>query len=227
MDFFTEGFLFFQKGGMVMYVLLFCSILVFAIGCERYLFFRAEDAGRIFSARFAAFMSEGKEKDAMELAAQSAGCLPQILVQAVRKAGRNEHTAAHYMETQAGIVFAKLRARLYYLSVIVTMAPLLGLLGTISGMVSSFSVFGSDSGQIGAITGGVGEALIATGMGLLVAIFALTVHAYFSQRLENIITDMELCFSIIEERIADSEELARLTAVSEKIVMQHLKEVSA
>lgn len=49
-----------------------------------------------------------------------------------------------------------------------------------------------------AITGGVGEALIATAMGLCVAIIALAVHSYFAQRLENIVTDMEQCFSVVE-----------------------------
>lgn len=104
------------------------------------------------------------------------------------------------MEVQSGIALAKLRKRLYYLSVIVTMAP---LLGTISGMITSFSVFNLESGQPTAITGGVGEALIATAMGLCVAIISLTVHAYFSQRIENIVTDMEQCFSMVETAEAD------------------------
>ena len=109
------------------------------------------------------------------------------------------------MEVQSGIALAKLRKRLYYLSVIVTMAPLLGLLGTISGMITSFSVFNLESGQPTAITGGVGEALIATAMGLCVAIIALTVHAYFSQRIENIVTDMEQCFSMVETAAAERD----------------------
>ena len=99
---------------------------------------------------------------------------------------------------QSGIFIAKLRNRLYYLSVIVTMAPLLGLLGTISGMIRAFSVLNIQSGQAIAITGGVGEALIATAFGLCVAVLALVVHSYFTQRLDRIITDMELCFSALE-----------------------------
>ena len=109
------------------------------------------------------------------------------------------------MEIQSGIELSKLRKRLYYLSVIVTMAPLLGLLGTISGMISAFSIFNLESGQATAITGGVGEALIATAMGLCVAIVSLGVHAYFTQRIENIVTDMEQCFSLVE---ANAESLA-------------------
>ena len=103
-----------------------------------------------------------------------------------------------FVEVQSGVLLAKLRSRLYYLSVIVTMAPLLGLLGTISGMITSFSIFNVESGQAIAITGGCGEALVATAFGLCVAILALAVHAYFTQRLDRIITDMELCFSALE-----------------------------
>ena len=117
-----------------------------------------------------------------------------------------------FMEVHSGIALSKLKQRLYYLSVIVTMAPLLGLLGTISGMISAFSVFNLESGQATAITGGVGEALIATAFGLCVAIIALAVHAYFSQRLENIITDMEQCFSMAE---AKEQKLAKLAGAGE------------
>ena len=84
-----------------------------------------------------------------------------------------------------------LRARLNYLSTIVTLAPLLGLLGTISGMIQSFSVFNLQAGQPMAITGGIGEALIATATGLLVAIFALIVHTYFAQRMDTMLTLLE------------------------------------
>ena len=65
---------------------------------------------------------------------------------------------------QSGIFVSRLRSHLYYLSVIVTLAPLLGLLGTISGMIRAFSIFNVQSGQAIAITGGIGEALIATAL---------------------------------------------------------------
>ena len=84
-----------------------------------------------------------------------------------------------------------LRARLNYLSMIVTLAPLLGLLGTISGMIQSFSVFNLQAGQPMAITGGIGEALVATATGLLVAILALVVHTYFAQRMDTMLTLLE------------------------------------
>jgi biopolymer transport protein ExbB len=79
-------------------------------------------------------------------------------------------------------------------------------------------VFNVASGQATAITGGVGEALIATAMGLCVAIAALTVHAYFSQRLENIITDMEQCFSLVEEHLVRLHEGAEHAAAGQLVM---------
>ena len=200
MDYIVTGVEFFQKGGAVMYVLLLCSMFVVAIGIERALHFNRMDSGRDFARVFYEQVTAGQYGEAAALLQNAPGVLAKIIIAAVQKENREQ--AAHYMELQSGIALSRMRQRLYYLSVIVTMAPLLGLLGTISGMISSFSVFNVASGQATAITGGVGEALIATAMGLCVAIAALTVHAYFSQRLENIVTDMEQCFSLVEEHVA-------------------------
>ena len=80
---------------------------------------------------------------------------------------------------------------------IVTLSPLLGLLGTISGMIESFNIFNLQSGQPLAITGGIGEALIATATGLCVAIFALIVHTYLAQKLDEILTELEKTVNIV------------------------------
>ncbi len=201
MEYIATGIEFFQKGGAVMYVLVLCSLLVAAIGVERALYYRQADSGREFARRFSQEMASGRFGEAASLAKAASGALASVLWTAMHKP--SDAQAAHHMELQTGIELSRFRQRLYYLSVIVTMAPLLGLLGTISGMISSFSVFNVTAGQATAITGGVGEALIATAMGLCVAIAALTVHAYFTQRVENIVTDMELCCSLVEEHRAE------------------------
>ena len=155
-------------------------------------------------------IANGRFSEAVQLTETKRGSIADILYSAISKNSKNSRKMSSYMEIQSGIALSKLRNRMYYLSVTVTMAPLLGLLGTISGMISTFSVFNIEAGEPSAITGGVGEALIATAMGLCVAIIALSVHAYFSQRIENIVTDMEMCFSAAENsRI----ELARAAGV--------------
>ena len=179
-------------------------------GIERAFYFARADAGRAFAHEFMLHIANERFKEAVQLTETKRGSIADILFSAISKNSKNSRKMSSYMEIQSGIALSKLRNRMYYLSVIVTMAPLLGLLGTISGMISTFSVFNIESGEPSAITGGVGEALIATAMGLCVAIIALSVHAYFSQRIENIVTDMEMSFSAAENsRI----ELARAAGV--------------
>ena len=198
MDAIMTGIEFFHKGGSIMYVLLLCSIFVVTIGIERAMYFSRMDTGRAFAREFYQCMANDDFAGARKLAEDHRGALANILFGAMKLVKKDSSRVSSYMEIQSGIALSKLRKRLYYLSVIVTMAPLLGLLGTISGMISAFSVFNLQSGQATAITGGVGEALIATAMGLCVAIIALAVHAYFTQRIESIVTDMEQCFSLGE-----------------------------
>ena len=64
---------------------------------------------------------------------------------------------------------------------------------------TTFSIFNIQAGQPMAITGGIGEALIATASGLCVAILSLCVHSYLSHKMNNIITNMEQCFSALSE----------------------------
>ncbi|WP_314628737.1 MotA/TolQ/ExbB proton channel family protein [uncultured Selenomonas sp.] len=198
MEAIMTGIEFFHKGGAIMYVLLLCSIFVVTIGIERTMYFSRMDTGRTFAREFYQCMANDDFAGARKLAEDHRGALANILFGAMKLVKTDSSRVSSYMEIQSGIALSKLRKRLYYLSVIVTMAPLLGLLGTISGMISAFSVFNLESGQATAITGGVGEALIATAMGLCVAIIALSVHAYFTQRIESIVTDMEQCFSLVE-----------------------------
>ena len=198
MDAILTGIEFFHKGGAIMYVLLLCSIFVVTIGIERAMYFSRMDTGRAFTREFYQCMANDDFAGARKLAEDHRGALANILFGAMKLVKKDSSRVSSYMEIQSGIALSKLRKRLYYLSVIVTMAPLLGLLGPISGMISAFSVFNLQSGQATAITGGVGEALIATAMGLCVAIIALAVHAYFTQRIESIVTDMEQCFSLVE-----------------------------
>ncbi|MFC2287809.1 MAG: MotA/TolQ/ExbB proton channel family protein [Selenomonas sp.] len=212
MDAILTGIEFFHKGGSIMYVLLLCSIFVVTIGIERAMYFSRMDTGRAFAREFYQCMANDDFAGARKLAEDHRGALANILFGAMKLVKQDSSRVSSYMEIQSGIALSKLRKRLYYLSVIVTMAPLLGLLGTISGMISAFSVFNLQSGQATAITGGVGEALIATAMGLCVAIIALAVHAYFTQRIESIVTDMEQCFSLVEgakDALSSDEGAAR------------------
>ena len=140
MDFIMQGVGYFHKGGFVMYILLLCSIFVISIAIERVFYFSKADSGRKFADNFYRLMVNNKIEEAKKLAAQTKGDLAMLLHSGMTRTDNNFNIAA-FFEIQSGISLAKFRSRLYYLNVIVTMAPLLGLLGTISGMISDFSIF--------------------------------------------------------------------------------------
>ena len=181
----------FEKGGPVMYLLLLCSLTVAAIAIDRFLLYRrASQGARALEADVAAALRK-KKLDEIAPAVKGKDNMVAHLVQSAVDARAAGEDVPMTLEAAYGEAAMLLRARLNYLSTIVTLAPLLGLLGTISGMIQSFSVFNLQAGQSMAITGGIGEALIATATGLLVAIFALVVHTYFAQRMDTMLTLLE------------------------------------
>lgn len=208
MDLLMQGVDYFHKGGLVMYILLLCSIFIITVGVERFIYFSQADSGRKFAHDFYKLMINDKIEEAKNLAKTSKGDLANLLDFAFTKMNNKNVNIMNLLEVQSGISLSKFKSRLYYLNVIVTMAPLLGLLGTIVGMISAFSVFNLQEGQAIAITGGVGEALIATATGLCVAIVSLAIHAYFIQRIDHIVTDMEQAFSLVEGYVSRGDDNA-------------------
>jgi biopolymer transport protein ExbB len=109
------------------------------------------------------------------------------------------------MAAQKEIPF--LKRRLTILDTIITLAPLLGLLGTVTGMIGSFDVMSqSGIGQPHAVTGGVAEALIATATGLLIAIVTLVPYNYFSSRVEKEMEEIEYYASRLELLLGETEK---------------------
>lgn len=88
----------------------------------------------------------------------------------------------------------------------ITLSPLLGLLGTVTGMIAAFGVLSTTGmNQPNAITGGVAEAMIATAVGLGIAIATLAPCNYFSAKVERAAEAMERCGSCIEQALSEHE----------------------
>ena len=158
----------FFKGGPVMYALLACSLAAAAIAAERLsVYRRAASKENELGSGLISLLQHG-ETDTLMKSTSAASVIAVSGAQAA-KDGLSVQLAVDI--SYSGLAM-ELRARLNYLSMIVTLAPLLGLLGTISGMISSFNVFSLAADQPLAITGGIGEALIATAFGLCGAVLA-------------------------------------------------------
>ena len=209
MDFLSQCISLFFKGGPVMYVITGCSLAVVVIGTERFLYYKhmSTDA-EIFINKLQPLLERQKIADAQQLCEQNPTAIGRLGAEGL-KAYQREGNVEIAMDGTAALLAARLREYLNYLSSIVTLSPLLGLLGTVIGMISSFSVFNVKSGQPMAITGGIGEALIATATGLIVAILALVVHTYFTHRLDKLVTDMEQVYAVIMTRLPSKKKLRR------------------
>lgn len=188
----AEFFGIFHKGGPVMYLIVACSLLVAAIGVERYLYYKKMHTDmRQFSEQLTPFLVKADWAAAAAVCQQTPGVAAAVAGKGIGYLRQGCANVESVLEGEAALAVAGLRTNLSHLDTIVTIAPLLGLLGTVVGMISSFSVMNIKAGQPQAITGGVGEALIATASGLCVATLAMIVYSYFNHRLDQLITQIE------------------------------------
>jgi biopolymer transport protein ExbB len=178
----------FYKGGVMMYPLLLCSLAAVTVIIERLHFWwrNGEKAGR--AETVLALVEKQKDKEAYEEAKAgsfvgrvlAAGLVPQTL------------SPAGAMQVAATVEIGRMKAGLTVLDTVVTLAPLLGLLGTIIGMIQSFQIMATSGiAQPHAVTGGVAEALLATATGLMVAITALIPYNYFMAKVERATSSIE------------------------------------
>lgn len=204
MEIFSSALHWFSRGGVVMYLLLLCSIMSLTIIIERFKYFRTK---AVHAAKFAENLEKAMERDSLhELMDRYARdtTAAGIVIEAGAKALARNKDVELAMENAARLEAAKLRKGISLLGVTVTGAPVIGLLGTVVGMIQSFSVFNLQEGAPMAITGGVGEALVATASGLMVAILALAGHSYFSHRLDGIMTGIEQIAGVFMENLPSS-----------------------
>ena len=187
----------FHSGGFVMYPLLILSLITLAIAVERFYYYRINRNGsRVF---FHGVYHAAVQKDfdtVGKLCKEFPSAIARIIESGMENASTETSMKGSFSDRMS-MEAINFRRYLDYLSAIVTIAPLLGLLGTVTGMIQTFSVLDAGGGAA-AITGGVGEALVATASGLCVAIIAFCVYTYFSHQLDTIVTDTErLCATIV------------------------------
>ena len=183
------------KGGIVMIPLLACSLISLALTIERFIFWGKIKSQLVVEKMFG-LVESGEFDKAIKLGKDSQHPIARVLVAGL--AHRNP-APAKAMEAAAQGEIPVLKSRLGALDTIITLAPLLGLLGTVVGMIGSFDIMSeAGMGQPHAVTGGVAEALIATPTGLLIAILTLIPYNYFTTRVEKEMDAMEHYSSSLE-----------------------------
>jgi len=202
-----------SKGGPVMVPLAVCSMLAVTVIIERYLVLRKADRGGaelIGAIRRALHGGDGGE--ALTQCEEIGGPVAHVLAAGLR-AYLMGGPPSEAMEEQALTDQRALNRRLAVLDTIVTLAPLLGLLGTVLGMISAFRIISvSGTSHPAGITGGVAEALIATASGLAIAIFSLIGYNWCRDKLRQVLEEIELRGTELEHllRMAGDREAVRV-----------------
>ena len=186
----------FVAGGFVMYPLVIFLVVTLMIGIERFFLYRKfRKDMRQFTAVLNNHPGWIMLPTVLERDTQNLGTL---FAKALRSA-KNYNGLENRLQDLVGYTDERLKCGLGWLSMIVTMAPLLGLLGTVLGMIRAFAVVGGDIGAPTIITGGVSEALVATATGLTVAIIALAFHSYCAAKVNDFVVALEHeCGSILD-----------------------------
>lgn len=190
----------FESGGLVMYPLLLLSIVTLAIASERLHYYQVNRKGskRFLHGVYHAVRSQ--DWDTVRELCSEYKTAPSRIIESGLLHDTSETSMKTAFEERMSMESISFHRYLDYLSAIVTIAPLLGLLGTVTGMIETFNVLDAGGGAA-AITGGIGEALVATASGLCVAIIAFCVYTYFSHQVDTLVTDMEgLCQNVVRAK---------------------------
>ncbi|MBO5643360.1 MAG: MotA/TolQ/ExbB proton channel family protein [Kiritimatiellae bacterium] len=205
-----------MDGGWMMVPLLFCSILGLAVIIDRMRAFKAAGSDHEnLRKSIRQKLDEGDVNTAIELASNATGPVAATILNGlnrfVRLVGKDRqvdvaaNAAVKSMEEYAPKAMRPLEMRLNILVLVASIAPLLGMTGTVTGMITSFDVMASAAGlDPGAVAGGIGEALITTAAGLLVAMPCVVFYNVFTRKIDDLSATIDTALADIMETLGES-----------------------
>ncbi len=187
----------FVKGGPVMWPLLITSVASASVAVERAVWWtrhkiktEPERLERVYAA-----LEEANVEQASRLARDSKDPILQVIWHGLN----HRHTSLqNALQVSAGLQLEGAGRFLSVLDTIITLAPLLGLLGTVTGIMNAFHFVGNEELQAIKVSGGIAEALIATSVGLAIAIFTLIPYNYFSSRVAKFTFELQTAATNVE-----------------------------
>ena len=199
----------FFKGGPVMYPLLGCSIIALTVIIERALFWIKEDVlhNQTLVDNVLELCRTGDWNTVKKKVAGSRDYILRILITGIV---HREFSMTKAMETAASDEIKRMRRYLGVLDTVITVAPLLGIFGTVIGIITSFEILGAGGIEHPqTVTAGIAQALITTASGLGIAILSVFPYNYFTSRAENAALAIEkyaTCLEIVYEKLVQSPE---------------------
>jgi biopolymer transport protein ExbB len=185
------------KGGPIMFLIIMCSVIAFAVVIERLWHLRrAEINTEDFMENIAETLKRNKILDAIDKCNAMPGPIAHILKAGILKHDRNRAEIREAIEDAGLHEVPRLEKNLGVLATIAHISPLLGLLGTVTGMVRAFQVIEQKSVSLmpvnpGDLAGGIWEALITTVAGLAVAIPTYVAYNFLVTKVDGFVLEME------------------------------------
>jgi biopolymer transport protein ExbB len=195
------------KGGFFMHFLLTCSIIALVFIIERaWTLSRARVNVKALMMKVVKSLREGGPEAALEVCQRTRGPIAAILHSGLLRAARGPEAVEKAIETSGTIEMSFLERGLVALATIANVAPLLGFLGTVSGMISAFAAIAAAE-QVSAklVAKGIQEALITTATGLIIAVPVTIAHSFFVSQIDRFIIEMEEASAELVDELLDIE----------------------
>lgn len=196
MDFISYGIEQFQHGGLMMWPIAVCGAVTVAIILERLIriMFQYNIDGTSFMFEVQKYVLANDIDGAIRLCnGGGRAALPRVVKAGLQRASRDEHQIQNAIDAASLEVIPKIEKRLHYLALIANLATLLGLLGTISGLIYSFGQLAvvPAAEKQNVLSKGISEALNCTAFGLLIAITAMIFHSWLSSKAATLIEEVD------------------------------------
>ena len=179
---------FLAKGGVLVIPILLCSVVALAIFIERVIrFSRIKSRGAGLAEKTVQMLKQGKDIDAREMLIKSDAPMGRVLLEAIDVMDQDRDTLETVISNSTDEEVRGLSSYVQALATMGNIAPLLGLLGTVIGMIRAFMVIQQMGGKVNAavLAGGIWEAMLTTALGLAVALPTMVAHSYLLSRIDK------------------------------------------
>jgi len=183
------------RGGILMWPIMACSVIALAITIERFFTLRrASIDTREFMDTMRQVLRQNRIQEAIEVCDENDSPVARIMKAGLLKSNRSKDDIREAIEDAGHLEIPRLERYLSALATCANIAPLLGLLGTVQGMIKAFAQIQYKRGQVNPsdLAEGISNALVTTAAGLTVAIPILVVYNYFVTRVDNMVIEMEI-----------------------------------
>jgi biopolymer transport protein ExbB len=199
---------YFEKGGPVMWPILILSIIGLAFVIERFFALRRAkiNVNEFLAKVRKALMVNRSIRDAVKICEQYQGPVPSIVKAGLLKYGQPKEDVENTIEIAVMYELARLERGLPVIATTANIEPLLGFLGTVTGMINSFDALAKQGlSNPAAVAAGISQALITTASGLMIAIPMQLAYNYYSTRINKFVRDIETSANMLLETYGEME----------------------